>query len=152
NLLIYHNLTGMHEAFEGIGIRQTLAAATSVDWPSTVAFLARGSLWTGNASFTTFSRVTLHVMLAFLIGALISGIVRRSLIQPREKLMAAVIVVFSGAIGYASCATFVHMKGDSPGAGPWYTQILFVPALLLAYLGMSRAAMIGRYMAMFITA
>jgi len=151
NLLIYHNLSGMYEAFEGIGIRKTLAAATLVDWPSTAAFLARGALWTGNASFTTFSRGTLHVMLAFLFGALIAWSVHWRLIRPPEKLMAAVIAVFSAAIAYACCAAFVHMNGNSPGASPWYTQILLLPVLLLAYLGMSRSVVIGRYMAMSIT-
>jgi hypothetical protein len=152
NLVVYHNLTGIHEAFDGIGIGQTLAAATLVDWPSTAAFLARGALWTGNASFTTFSRGTLQMMLGSLLAAMIAWGVRPRLIQSAEKLMAAIIVVFSAAIAYASCATFVHMHGDSPGAGPWYTQILLVPVLLLAYLGMSRSGAIGRYIGIGITA
>ncbi|MCU1330097.1 MAG: putative rane protein [Bryobacterales bacterium] len=152
NLAIYHNVTGIHEAFEGIGVRQTLAAATQVDWPSTAAFLARGSLWTGNASFTTFSRGTLHVMLAFLFGAMIVWCAQPRLIRAQEKLIAAVIVMFSAAIAYASCAAFVHMGGDSPGSGPWYTQILLVPVLLLAHLGMARATVIGRWMAICMSA
>jgi hypothetical protein len=53
-------------------VRQTLATATQVDWPSAAAFLARGSLWTGITSFTTFSRGTLHVMLAFLFRPMIA--------------------------------------------------------------------------------
>jgi hypothetical protein len=152
NLLIYHNLTGTYEEFEGIGIGQTLAAAKSVDWPSVAAFQARGALWTGNASFTTFSRGTLDTMLGFLLAAMLAWGIRWRLIQAAEKLMAAIILVFSAAIAYASCAAFVHMHGDSPGASPWYTQLVLVPVLLLAYLGMSRSGSIGRYIGIGITA
>jgi hypothetical protein len=152
NLLLYHNLAGTYEAFEGIGIGQTLAAAASVHWPSVAAFQARGALWTGNASFTTFSRGTLNTMLGVLLVALTAWGIRPRLIQPAEKLMTAIIVLFSAAIAYASCAAFVHMRGDTPGASPWYTQILLVPVLLLAYLGISRSGLIGRCIAIAITA
>jgi hypothetical protein len=39
------------------------------------------------------------------------------------------------------------MKGDSPGASPWYTQALLAPVLALAYLGMSRAGRFGQILA-----
>jgi hypothetical protein len=50
----------------------------------------------------------------------------------------AAIVLFSVAVGYASCASFANTNGGSAGASPWYTQVLLVPVMALAYLGVSR--------------
>jgi len=138
NFILYGNVSGTHEEFEGIGIRQALAAAPRIDWMATTGFLARGSLWTGNNSFTTFSRLTLNLVLALLLLALAAWGLRRRAIQPAERAVFAAVVLFSLAVAYASCAAFADRNGDVPGASPWYTQVLLAPVLALAYLGMSR--------------
>jgi hypothetical protein len=138
NLVLYGNLSGTHEEFDGIGIRQALAAAPRINWVATTGFLARGSLWTGNNSFTSFSRSTLNIVLALLLVALAAWGLQRRAIQPAERILFAAIVLFSIAVGYASCASFADKNGDVPGASPWYTQVLLAPVMALAYLGMSR--------------
>jgi hypothetical protein len=147
NLLVYGNLSGTHEEFEGIGIRQALGAVPRINWVATSGFLARGSLWTGNNSFTSFSRTTLNFVLALLVFAVAAWGFRRNRIQPAERMMFAAIVLFSAAVAYASCASFAETKGDTAGASPWYAQVLLVPVMVLAYLGMARWKRFGSALA-----
>jgi len=144
NLVLYGNVIGTQEAFDGIGVRQALAAVPQIDWPASIAFIARGSVWTGNNSFTTFSRLTLNIVLALLFLAFAAWTARRRAIRPAEKVTFAEVIIFSIAVAYHTAAAFAHMKGDSPGASPWYTQALLAPVLALAYLGMSRWKRFGR--------
>jgi hypothetical protein len=152
NLVLYGNLSGTYEQFDGIGIKQTLAAAPKIDWVATSGFLSRGSLWTGNNSFTTFSRATLDIMLALLFLAILLWVLRRSAIQLPELFVFGGILLFSAAIAYDSCANFARMNGDSPGSSPWHTQVLLAPVLSLAYLGMSRWKLFGTVLAAATTA
>jgi hypothetical protein len=147
NLVLYKNVSGTQEEYDGVGVWQTLAAAPRIDWMATAGFLARGSLWTGNNSFTSFSRSTLNNMLVLLFLALAAWGLCRSLIQPAEQIAFAAIVLFSLAVAYASCASFAHTNGDVPGASPWYTQVLLAPVIALAYLGMSRWKRFGPVLA-----
>jgi hypothetical protein len=138
NLILYKNVSGTQEEFHGIGLRQSLAAAPRINWVATTGFLARSSLWTGNNSFTSFSRSTLNIVLALLLFAVAVWGLRRDVIQPAERIVLAAIVLFSVAVGYASCASFANTNGGSAGASPWYTQVLLAPVMALAYLGVSR--------------
>jgi len=147
NVALYGNISGTHEEFDGIGMRQALAAVPHIDWPATTGFLARSSLWTGNNSFTSFSRSTLNIVLALLFAALAAWAVQFKAIQAAERVTGAAIVLFSIAVGYATCAAFAHTKGEVAGASPWYTQVLLVPVLALAYLGMSRWRRLGTALA-----
>ena len=63
------------------------------------------------------------------------------------SLVFAAIVTFSVAMVYASCVAFADRHGASVSP-PWYTQVLLVPVLALAYLGMARWKQIGRALAM----
>jgi hypothetical protein len=143
NLALYGNLAGTHEEFNGIGIRQASAAAARIDWPATIGFLARGSIWTGNNSFTTYSRTTLDIMLALLAAGIIAWAIRGREIQPSERAVMGACALFAAAVGYACCAAFAGTGGQAAGASPWYTQVLLAPVLTLAYLGMSRWKRLG---------
>ena len=138
NLILYGNVSGTQEEFDGIGLRRTLAAAPHMDWAATIGYLARGSLWTGNNSFTSFSWSTLNTVLALLLLAVAVWSRRKDLIRPAEQSVFFGIVLFSIAVAYASCSMYAHTNGASAGASPWYTQVLLVPVVSLAYLGMSR--------------
>jgi hypothetical protein len=143
NVALYGSLAGTHEEFNGIGIRQAIAAAARIDWPATSAFLARGSIWTGNNSFTTYSRTTLDIMLALLAAGVVMWAMRRREIQPAERVAIGACLLFSVAVGYACCAAFADTQGEVAGASPWYTQVLLAPVLTVAYLGMSRWKRVG---------
>ena len=147
NMVLYGNVSGTQEQFDGIGIRQALAVAPRMDWRATIGFLARSSIWAGNNSFTSFSRSTMNLILALLFAAVTAWGLRRRAIRPPELAMFAAIVLFSIAVAYASCASFADRNGDVPGASPWYAQVLLVPVMALAYLGMSRSGGFGRALA-----
>jgi hypothetical protein len=138
NLALYGNISGTLEQFHGIGVRQALAAAPHINWISTAGFLARGALWTGNHSFTTYSRTTLNLVLALLALGMAAWCTRSKSITTPERDVLTGIVLFSGALGYACCAAFADAKGETLGVGPWYTQVLLVPVLILVFLGWSR--------------
>lgn len=148
NVALYGNISGTHEQFDGIGFREAIAAAPRIHWLEAAAFMARGSLWTGNNSFTTFSRATLNLLLLLLACSIAIWLVRRrTAIQPGEWLLGATILLFSLAIAYATCAAFADTKGGVPGASPWYTQVLLAPVLALAYLGLARWPRVGAVLA-----
>ena len=147
NVALYGNIAGTHEAFDGIGIRQTLAAATRMDWLATSGFLARASLWTGNNWFNSYSRTTLNLMLALLALGVAAWLGRRRQVQPAERTIFAAVVLFSAGVAYACCAAFADRHGAAAGASPWYTQVLLGPVVVLAYLGLSRWRRTGAVLA-----
>lgn len=147
NLLLYKTFSDTYEASDGIGLRQAIAAARKMNWPATIGFLASGSLWTGNNTFTSFSRLTLNFVLALLMLSFGAWVFKKRLMRPAETVMGGVIVIFSAAVAYASAANFAHMHGTVPGASPWYTQVLLAPLLALAFLGLSRWGRWGKLVA-----
>ena len=138
NAALYGNVSGTQEAFDGIGLRQALAAAPRIDWLSASGYLARGSLWTGNNWFNSFSRTTLDLMLALLALGVTAWGSRRRAIQPAERAIFAAVLLFSAGVAYATCASFADRGAEVAGASPWYTQVLLAPVVTLASLGMSR--------------
>jgi hypothetical protein len=144
NIILYRNVSGTLQEFNGTGIAQTLAAAARLNWAAVTGFLARASIWTGNGSFTSYSRTTLNIMLALLALAIAAWMRHRRAMQPAEKAVFAGIVLFSVGIAYACCAGFADSHGEFPSTGPWYSQSLLAPVMALAYLGMSRSNRIGR--------
>ena len=148
NIVLYGNVGGTPEAFEGIGIRQALAAAPRIDWLATAGFLARASLWTGNNWFNTYSRTTLNVLLAMLALAMAAWFWRRRAIRSAEWTVWAAMMVFLAATAYEGCAMVANHPGQVvPGPNPWYTQVLLAPAMALGYLGLSGWKRMGRVLA-----
>jgi hypothetical protein len=148
NLAVYGNLSGTYEAFTGVGVRQALAAAPQIDWPAAAGTLARGSLWMGNNSGTSFSRATLDLTLVLLALAVAAWAARAKSIGPAEKAVFAGIAVYVLAMAYAVCSAFACEACSFRQASPWYAQVLLVPVLALAWLGMARWGRIGAGLAM----
>jgi hypothetical protein len=147
NLALSGNLAGTYEAYTGVGLKQVLAAAPHVDWPAAADFLARNSLWMGNNSGTSFSRVTLNAILVLLAAAVGAWLARPSAIRPAERTIFAGIAVFVLAIAYAECSSFACQACSFRSASPWYSQVLLAPVLALAYLGLSRWGIVGEGLA-----
>jgi hypothetical protein len=147
NLALYGNLSGTQEAFDGIGVRQALAVAPRIDWLATSGYLARGSLWTGNNWFNSYSRTTLDLMLALLGLGVAAWCVRRRAVRPAERAIVGAVLLLSVGVAYASCAAFADRGGATAGASPWYTQVLLAPVVALAYLGLSRWQRMGAALA-----
>jgi hypothetical protein len=143
NMSLYGNLSGTYEASTGVTIRDALRAAPQVNWPATAGFLARGSLWMGNNSGTSFSRATLNAILVLLALALAGWAVRWYQTGPAERIVFAGIGMFTVAVAYAACSSFACRSCGFRGASPWYTQVLLAPVLVLAFVGLSRWNRIG---------
>lgn len=148
NIVLYGNIGGTPEAFDGIGLRRALAAAPRIDWPATAGYLARASLWTGNNWFNSYSRTTLNVLLAMLALAMVAWIWRRRAIRSAEWAVSAAVVLFLAAIAYEACAMVADRPGQTvAGPSPWYTQVLLAPMMALAFLGLSGWKRVGRVLA-----
>jgi hypothetical protein len=91
-------------------------------------------------------------MLGMLALAVASWAIRSRLIRLPERITFSAIAVFCIAVAYATCASFAHTKGEAEGASPWYTQVLLVPVISLAFLGMSRCKRTGSVVAALTTA
>jgi hypothetical protein len=87
------------------------------------------------------------MMLVLLFLAMAAWARRTSLIGPPEQTVFAGIAIFIVAIAYAACSASACRDCSFREASPWYTQVLLVPVLALAYPGMSRWNRLGRGLA-----
>jgi hypothetical protein len=148
NLVLYGSLSAIQQAAGGqVGPGEVLQAALSLPWHTSVLPLMRGSLWTGNNSFTSFSRATLDVMLALLLGGVFlwGWSVRKSASRALEALLAASCLCFLAAVLYNYAMFYALTKGTQMTATPWYTHAVAAPLVCLVCLGFSRSGGIGRW-------
>ncbi len=150
NLRLYGNLTGMVEESQGVGLRETIAAIPSVPWLSSIAYMARGSLWTGNNHFTTFSRVTINCMLALIVIGLLLYAWRA-----RRQMQAGVLLLwtasFCAGLAFVTAQSYLFRNGESAGGSVWYTQPLLAPVVCAVFVGYSQAGRIGKALAAVLT-
>ncbi len=136
NLQLYGTLSGMNEASAGAGLAQVLQSLPQINWPASLAYMLRGALWTGNNSFTAFSRTTLNILL-ILAAIGIAVFLRRRL---GNLLLAAYLAAFSLALIYSAGVNFVQAHGNSQGASPWYILPLVPTLFLMATRGLGAYA------------
>jgi Dolichyl-phosphate-mannose-protein mannosyltransferase len=147
NLRLYHSLSGMAETASGLGPQTVIAAVPAVPWMDSVGFIARGSLWTANNSFSTFSRATLNAMIVLImlgLAALLGKWRREN--STGILVVLAMMFAYGGGLIYATTQSFVFTKGQSIGASAWYAQPLLAPVLCLALLGAHRLGHPGRWL------
>jgi hypothetical protein len=126
NAMPYGNLGGMQQtAAGGVGAGEVLQASLSLPWHTALPSLGCGGLWTGNSSFTSFSAVTLNVVLALLVAGLVLW--ARKVWTSRRRT-----TVF-----------FAHTGGSRVSATPWYTQAVWAPLVCLVSLGLARSGLWG---------
>ena len=147
NVALYGNVSGTQEAYDGIGIRQALAAAPRIDWLATGGYLARASLWTGNNWFNSYSRTTMDVALGLLALGMAGWAGHRRVVQSAEWAVFAAVALFSAGVAYACCTVVADRGGAVAGASPWYTQVLLAPVMALVSLGLARWKRFGRLLA-----
>jgi hypothetical protein len=149
NLCLYGSLSATLQSAAGIGPWETLQTALTMPWGSVLMSLARGALWTGNSSFTSFSASTLNLMLALLLVAALLWVrtAWRASGSALEWLIAAGCAVFVVALLYACAMFFAFTKSRVVTATPWYAQALAAPLACLLCLGLSRSGSIGRWIA-----
>jgi hypothetical protein len=148
NISLYGSLSGTVESVNGVDIRAVAAALPHVPWFETIGYMARGSLWTGNNTFSTFSRITLDLMLALICAGVIARLVatRKEGLNSTERIVLAGIFCFILELVYATAQEYVFRQGMSAGASVWHTQPLLVPVMCLVLAGFARAGPYGRWL------
>jgi hypothetical protein len=146
NLALNGTVSGMVEAASGLGPAEALSAVPDVDWVGSAAFLARGSLWTGNNHFSTFSRGTLNLMLCLLAVGAVGYLarVRQRGVSPEEAAVVAGILLYGLALAYATALSYVFTQGAAAGASMWYAQVLLAPALCVFLRGAFHLRRLGK--------
>ena len=107
NYHLHGSFSVMQQTMRGIGIGDTLRAALALPWLETASAQLRAALWTGNSSFTTFSRSTLNVVLVLLGAALAAWAITQARARRAdlERWTMLAMGVFTLALAYA-CAVF----------------------------------------------
>ena len=136
------------ESVNGVDVRAVAAALPRIPWFETIGYMARGSLWTGNNTFSTFSRITLDFMVVLICAGIIARFVatRKEGIHPAERIVVAGIFCFILALAYATAQEYVFRQGASAGTSVWHTQPLFVPVMCLVLVGFAHAGRYGRWL------
>ncbi len=147
NLVLYGNLSAMQEALHGIGMHQALGAMLRINWAQSMLELARSSLWTGNWSFTVFSRNTLDAELVLLAAGFLLLLFHWRQITQAELWVFAALVSFLAALAYDACVVWADTHGAGLHASPWYTQCILPAIFMLAFLGFERSGMVGSILA-----
>jgi hypothetical protein len=129
-----------------VGPRQLLQAALDLPWRESIVSMARSSLWTGNNSFTTFSARTLDGMLLLVAVAVVLYFARAKS-QIAEWTIVAASFLFWIALLVVTVTFYAASNHTVTVATPWYAQVLLVPVMLLAFLGISRTLRWGRILA-----
>jgi hypothetical protein len=148
NRLLYGSFSGTQQTVAGIGVAQALSAMPQIPWvTSTLAFL-HWSLWTGNWSFLSFSKVTLGAELVLIGAALVLYFWRFRQFSAGEWWGLAACACFILGLVYQTCVTYIHTHGESLFAEPWYWQGLVCFLWMLAFVGYESAGKFGRVLAM----
>lgn len=145
NLALYGTLMGLQPAVASIPLETVAGSFLSRDWLTAIPGLARSVLWNGNASFTTYSAVTLNVM----IGLLLAGVLL--LVRERGGRTTATLVLsgsalFSAVPVYAMVLVGAPLGAMQPGAVSWYGAGLLAGVYLLACSGFAAGGRAGRWL------
>jgi hypothetical protein len=143
NLVLYRNLTATDET-SGMGLSGIFRAAAALPWTRSIAEMAHGALWTGNNSFTTFSHVTLDAVLALLAVALLLYAVRARA-NFEESITIAAVFLYVAILLLITLAFFHSSAGQVTGAMPWYAQVLLAPIVAIAFTGLRRSKLAGKW-------
>jgi hypothetical protein len=149
NAALYGNLSGMQLTVQHGSFRELASAAMRLPWGSLLLPTARGSLWTGNNSFTAFSATTIGLMLATIAAAAVLYVVgaRRNSPSVAERIALAALGCFAAGLAYSAVASFGYGEGGSIVIYPWHTQPLVPILLCVLFLGLARGRLAGRIVA-----
>lgn len=144
SVLLYGSVTGTQENVSGVGFSQAVAALPHISWLTSIGDFLRWSLWTGNWSFLSFSKITLDCELVLLLLALALYVASRQHIKMPEVWALAGCFFFVLGLIYQTCITWVHTKGLSTYAEPWYWQGVIPCIWILCFRGLQLSGGLGR--------
>jgi len=143
NQLAYGNLSGRLEESSGVTTSAALKSLAAIPWMKSLPFMARGTFWLGNGSFTDFSVRTMNAVLLLLALALLLNY--RYL--KRDVFLWAPVLLFCAAMVYVTGSSYTYSQGTVTVASPWYLQVVLAPLLCFALRGCQRSGRIGRWVA-----
>lgn len=146
NIAVYSNLGGMHEFASQTRPGSPLSAALLVPWSDAIVQMARQAVWTGNNSFTPFSRDLVFALLGLAAVAALSAVVQdwRQRIPRAEGFMWPLAGLLAASLAYAISVSFWFTGGEASSAGPWYAQPLALLLSVLLCSALARARWLGR--------
>ncbi len=134
NVLLYGNVSGVFITNPKMTLWQ---AATSIDWIGWMIYIIHAGLWTGNNSFTSFSRGTLDLLLVILAAGIVLRFARGH--AGRGVLaIAAPIVAMGAVLAYSTVMLRAYTGGETTGTGPWYIPAILAPLFALSFGGLGR--------------
>jgi hypothetical protein len=137
NLERYGTVSGMQEIREGIDPARALNGFHLRELPAALDSYARAALWTANNRFRSFSISTLRMLIVAWLAALVLWAKGRH--RTSEWIVVLHTGAFSLALAYDVAINYVTSRGEATSPESWYTQVLLVPMLALAMLGVSRS-------------
>ena len=149
NVLLYDSLAGLQGPVRSIPRAAVVQTIWSTSWPQALAGMARGLLWNGNSSFTSFSQATLNVLLLLVAAGGVYWLlgVRKSRGTPAEWLVFSGSVLFTAIPIYAMVLANAGLGQVYSNANSWHGAGLLPGAFLLAMSGFSRGGRAGRWLA-----
>jgi hypothetical protein len=146
NVVVYGNLSGMHEFASRGGSTPVLAAAPLVPWFEAAWHMARSAVWTGNNSFTPMSRDIVAFFLLLGVVGFLSALLQdwQQRLPRTEGLVWPLAGLMVASLGYAITVSFWFTQGTSFSAGAWYAQPLALLVSVLFCGAFSRARGLGR--------
>ena len=147
NALVYRSLSGTQESVSGISFGRALAAVPQINWLASAANFMRWSLWTGNWSFLSFSKLTLNIEIALLSVAAAFYLASYRGVRKAEAWILSASVCFLGGLVYQTCATFLHTRGASTAPEPWYWQGVLPAIWAMCFAGLQVSGLPGRFVA-----
>lgn len=147
NMVLYGSLSGTQESIAGIGLGQAAGAFAHINWISSTIDLFRWSLWTGNWSFVSFSRMTLNIELVLMAAAFVLLSARVRQMRAGESWALGACLVFFLGLVYQTSATWVATHGEARNAEPWYMQCILPCVWAIAFLSLQRSERLGRILA-----
>jgi hypothetical protein len=152
NIVLYGSLSGTQESIAGVGLERATHGFAHINWISSTIDLFRWSLWTGNWSFVSFSRVTLNIEMILLGAAFVLLFARSRQMSAGEWWALGACFVFFLGLVYQTSITWVATHGEARNAEPWYTQCILPCLWAIAFLSLQRSPPPGRILAMATTA
>jgi len=146
NLLLYGNLSGMHEFASRAGADGPWSAILLVPWTDALWHMARSAVWTGNNSFSPMSRDLAVAVFVLAAAGLLSAAIQdwRKRIPAHEGLMWPLAGLMALSLGYAIAVSFWFTGGAASSAGPWYAQSLSLLLTVLLCSVFARARLLGK--------
>lgn len=144
NVRLYGTVSGTQESAAGIGVAKALTAVPHIPWFKSLLSFFRSSLWSGDWSFTAYSRGTLAVEQLLLLAGFVLYLRHRDRMRRSEWLLWTACAFFGAGLVYQTCVTWVQSHGESVVPEPWYWQGVATCLFTFVFAGFARSGAWGR--------